>query len=127
MTTDITRYNLLRQEMNTTPGTLEEPTPVRKDLGKLRWELLPWDAVEEVLKVLEFGATKYSANNWREGAGFSWTRVFNSTVRHLISWFRGEDRDPESGLSHLAHCCCNVLFLIHYSLNKGVYHHDDRK
>lgn len=124
--TDPTRYNLLRQEMNTTPGELME-IPVRKDAEKIRWELLPWDAVEEVVKVLQFGATKYSDHNWKAGGGFNWSRVFNSTVRHLTSWFRGEDRDPESGLSHLAHCCCNILFLLHYALNKDHYPHDDRK
>jgi len=128
MTTDITKYGLLKAEMDTAPGELTElpKTPVRYDTGKTQWDLLPWTALEEVAKVLEFGAKKYSANNWREGSGFSWGRVFNSTVRHLIAWWNGQDRDPETGLSHLAHCCCNVLFLLHYSLDKDRFNKDDR-
>lgn len=128
MTTDIAKYNLLRSEMNTAPGELTElpKTPVKHDQTKTNWNLLPWDAVEEVVKVLEFGASKYSPHNWKDGGGFKWTRVFNSTMRHLTSWYRGEDRDPETGLSHLAHCCCNILFLLHYSLNKPKFDKDDR-
>lgn len=41
---------------------------VKKDEGKLRWSLLPWDAVEEVVKVLMFGANKYTFrfdNKWQ--------------------------------------------------------------
>ena len=36
----------------------------KKDDGKLDWSLLPIDAVEEIIKVLEFGSKKYSGWNW---------------------------------------------------------------
>jgi hypothetical protein len=99
---------------------------VKSDTGKLDWSLVPIDAVEEIAKVLEFGAKKYAAHNWKQGGGFSWIRVFNSLVRHIFAWVRGEDKDPESGLSHLAHAGCNILFLLHYSNNKKKYDKDDR-
>ena len=103
-------------------------TAVRYDTGKLDWSLLPWDSVEEVLKVLEFGKKKYSAHNWKMGEGFKYSRVFNSTCRHLFSWIRGEDLDPESGLNHLAHAACNLLFVLHYIKHKEAYkNNDDRK
>ncbi len=125
----VEKYALLRENSTTVPGALletPEQVPVRKDNGKAPWSLRPWDALEEVVKVLEFGAAKYSANNWRTGAGFGYTRVFNSLLRHLFSWFRGEDRDPESGYSHLAHACCNILFLLYYEKYKDRYKNDDR-
>jgi len=99
---------------------------VRNDGGKMDWSLMPWEAVEEINKVLEFGATKYSSQNWRNGSGFSWTRVLSSLLRHTFAWARGEDLDLESGLSHLAHMGCNVIFLIYYNRYKDRYNKDDR-
>lgn len=79
-----------------------------------RPELLPTEALEEISKVLAFGAKKYEDNNWRRG--FKWTRVLGALFRHLYAWARGEDKDPETGLSHLAHAGCNVLFLLTFEL-----------
>ena len=101
-------------------------TAVKFDDNKTDWSLMPFEAVEEINKVLEFGAKKYSAHNWTEGEGFSYTRVMSSLFRHLFAWSRGQDLDPESGLSHLAHAGCNVLFLIYYNKYKDRYCNDDR-
>ena len=107
---------------------IKELTAIKFDANKLDWSLIPWDSVEEILKVLEFGKAKYSSWNWATGEGFKYTRVFNSLLRHLFSWIRGEDNDPESGLSHLAHAGCNVFFLLYYVKNKHKYTtNDDRK
>ena len=35
------------------------------DDGKRDFTLLPWDSVENIVEVLEFGAKKYSRDNWR--------------------------------------------------------------
>ena len=103
-------------------------TAVKFDQGKLDWSLIPIDSVEEILKVLEFGKVKYDSWNWAKGEGFKYSRVFNSTIRHLFAWFRGEDKDPESGLSHLAHAGCNILFLLYFVKHKNRYtNNDDRQ
>jgi hypothetical protein len=101
---------------------------IKHDTNKPRWDLFPWDAGEEVVKVLNFGATKYEDRNWEKGIKYG--RVFGATVRHLWSWFhsrlKGEDgTDPETGLSHLAHAGCCVLFLLAYEL-RGKEEWDDR-
>ena len=88
---------------------------------------MPFEALEEINKVLEFGATKYSANNWQEGTGFKYSRVLNSLLRHVFAFMRGEDKDPESGLSHMAHAGCNVLFILYYLKKKARYANDDRQ
>lgn len=110
----------------TTPDPKIESTAVKYDSGKTDWSLMPFEAVEEINKVLEFGARKYAAHNWTQGDGFRYTRVLSSLFRHLFAWSRGEDLDPESGLSHLAHAGCNVIFLIYYSKYKDRYNNDDR-
>ena len=104
-------------------------TATKHDQGKTQWHLLPWDSVEEIVRVMEFGAGKYNPFNWMENGGFKYSRIFNSSMRHFIAWFwHREDLDPETGLSHLAHLGCNVLFLLHYVLNKEKYAtNDDRR
>ena len=109
------------------PRTTVGPTfAVKHDEGKTDWSLMPFEAIEEINKVLDFGAKKYAAHNWRSGTGFKYTRVLSSLLRHTFAWARGEDLDPESGLSHLAHMGCNVVFLIYYNKYKTQYNNDDR-
>lgn len=95
-----------------------EPTPFLKhDDGKLPLSLLPVESLEEVAKVLKFGAEKYARNNWKKGT--RWSRIVDSFLRHVYSWMRGEDKCPETGISHLAHAACNLLFLIYFE-KKGI-------
>ena len=82
----------------------------KDDQGKVRMDLVHGDFVEEVAKVLTFGANKYAEHNWRKG--FKWSRVMAACFRHLYAWMRGEDKDPETGLSHLSHAACCLMFLI---------------
>lgn len=53
-------------------------------------------------------------HNWRKG--FTWGRLSGAALRHLFAWIGGEDKDPESGLSHLAHAGCCVLFALTHEL-----------
>lgn len=97
---------------------------LKADDGKIPFELLPYDALTEVAKVLQFGAVKYAARNWERG--MSWSRLFGSLMRHMTSFWRGEEKDPETGLPHLAHAACCVLFLLSYQLRNGHAQFDDR-
>lgn len=99
---------------------------VKFDEGKVDWTLVPFEALEGMAQVLEFGAKKYDRWNWTTGGGFKWTRVLASCLRHLFAFMRGEDNDPESGLSHISHAQCNLLFLAYYIRNKKTMNKDDR-
>lgn len=83
------------------------------DSEKLRMHLLPVDPILDIVRVLEFGAKKYTAEAWR--AGVAWTRVLDAAERHIVKFKRGDDIDTESGLNHLAHAACNLLFLLEYT------------
>jgi hypothetical protein len=89
---------------------------VKHDTGKLPYHLLPSDAVEEILKVLDFGAKKYAARNWE--LGMDWERPFAALMRHMWAWWRRETdgKDPETGFTHLAHAGCCLLFLLAFEL-----------
>jgi len=82
------------------------------DDGKLPMDLLPPEALRQVAAILAYGATKYETWNWRKG--MKWSRLIAATFRHLVTFMDGEDADPESGLPHLAHACCNLCFLLQY-------------
>lgn len=82
----------------------------KHDSDKIRMELLPAYSLEQIAKVLTFGARKYDSWNWTKGFDFS--RLQGATQRHLAAWSKGEDTDPESGISHLAHAGCCILFLL---------------
>lgn len=94
----------LKKTMNAVPMA-----GVKHDHMKRDFTLLPWAAVEEVVKVLEFGAAKYARDNWRK---VDKPRYVKAAFRHLIAYARGEVNDSESGLPHLAHLACCVLFLL---------------
>jgi hypothetical protein len=91
---------------------------IKFDGGKIRYDLLSPEFLEETAKVLTFGAQKYGDRNWE--LGMDWHRPFGALMRHLWSWWRGEDYDQESGLHHLSHAACNLQFLVTYAIrNKG--------
>lgn len=86
----------------------------KADTGKVRWSLIPWDALLGALHVLEFGADKYGPDNWQNGA--DWSRYFNALQRHLLAWWMGEKADADTGRSHLHHALCCLLFLAAYEM-----------
>ena len=84
---------------------------------KLEWSLLDYDALEPAIKVLEFGATKYSPDNYKKGLYRS--QVLDAMQRHLAELMKGNEDDDESGENHAAHIICNCLFYLHnYKHNK---------
>lgn len=93
------------------------------DDGKPDLSLHPPEAIFEIGRVWTFGAAKYGAHNWRKGLG--WRRQIAAALRHIFAYLGGEDKDPESGLSHLAHACCCLMMLITFQIT-GVGT-DDRK
>ncbi len=87
------------------------------DIGKARWELLPWKEVEEIVKVLNFGALKYEVDNWKRVPNGR-ERYFGALIRHMVAYENGEQLDPETNLSHLSHAGCCLLFLIWFQNNE---------
>jgi hypothetical protein len=92
----------------------------KRDDGKLRFDLLPWGAVREVVRVLTFGAAKYArTHNWIHVPDAR-ERYFAALHRHLDAWWAGEAVDPESKLHHLAHAGCCLCFLLAFEVDENV-------
>jgi hypothetical protein len=86
----------------TTPG-------VKWDDGKDRWDLVPWAQLRHVVAAISYGARKYSDDNWQRVEPH---RYRAAAMRHFSAFCEGERKDVESGLHHLAHAMCCLLFLL---------------
>jgi Domain of unknown function (DUF5664) len=89
---------------------------IKYDEGKDPWHLYPWDAAKCVVLVLGFGAKKYAPRNWEKG--MDWSRCYRAAIGHMTAWWNNEGPDPETGMSHLWHAGCCVMFLITYEKRK---------
>ena len=86
----------------------------KDDEGKLRVELIPWSALDPIVRVLMHGAKHYGDENWRlvrEGPNGR-TRYLAACIRHVMKHARGEYLDPDSGEPHIAHAAASILFLL---------------
>ena len=85
------------------------------DGGKLQYGLIPPLAMREMVKVLTFGAEKYEPDNWKNVPD-SKRRYFDAMERHVWAWKSGEQDDPETGINHLAHAMCCLMFLYEHDV-----------
>jgi hypothetical protein len=88
----------------------DSPKGVKHDSEKNRYDLIPPHALDEFVRVLTFGAQKYSPDNWRFVPEAE-RRYFAAAQRHLWAFKRGEIYDPESGIHHIAHAITSLSFL----------------
>lgn len=95
----------------------------KHDSGKLRFDLLPPDALTDLVRVYTVGAAKYQDRNWERGIKFC--RIYAAIQRHLTAWMGGEEYDLEDGISHLSHAAWGCMALSAYSL-RGMTSFDDR-
>lgn len=92
---------------------------VKFDKDKPKWSLLPFKALAEVVDVLTYGARKYAPDNWKKVPNAR-TRYVDAALRHFTAYINGEKNDSETGLNHLAHTICCLLFLL--AFDKGEHH-----
>lgn len=119
---------------------------LRYNQGKIKWSLVYFKGLESMVRVLMYGAHKYSifknkkgklikgidisleqaskltliesgADNWRKGLNRK--EILESQMRHLTALINGEEIDPESGQPHQAHIQCNSMFY-NYFFDKSI-------
>lgn len=102
----------LKQEekMNNVESQGRGKAGLKDDKGKPMWELLPWKALNGLISILTFGASKYAPNGWRTVPNAR-ERYTAALLRHLYAIQMGEKFDKESGLKHVDHLLCNAAFL----------------
>ena len=95
----------MTEQMKDSPGT-------KHDKGKLRLDLVDPAFIDGVAEVLGFGAEKYDEHNWTKG--IQWTRVYRACIGHIKDAMYKAMVDDESGLLHLDHAACMLMFLRRY-------------
>lgn len=87
---------------------------MKYDDGKPRMDLV-LHGFPKVLRtlgaILGFGAKKYKADSWRS-VPHAVSRYEAAAMRHILAHTEGEANDPESGMPHLAHAICNLMFVM---------------
>ena len=80
------------------------------DGEKVRLDLVEPSIIEAIGKVRTYGVEKYGDDqSWRK---VEKQRYVAAAMRHFEAYRKGESNDPESGMPHLWHCACNLMFLI---------------
>lgn len=113
------KYEYVTYKVNTEMSDIQEEHTGRKhDSNKPRYSLLPTGTVNQVIQVLEYGASdKYEVDNWQKIPDAR-RRFYDAAMRHIDAWWNGEindlDKDGVKGsqLPHLAHAICCLLFLL---------------
>lgn len=87
-----------------------EATGKKFDNQKAPMDLIPYESLEEIAKVLAVGETKYGTANWANGIHMR--RLLSAALRHIGQFNSGEDLDSETQTIHLANAACNLIFAI---------------
>lgn len=90
---------------------------LKYDQDKIRMDLLPLPVLEEIAKVLTFGALKYKDNSWQKIKNAK-QRYKGALLRHLTAIDKGEKIDRESNLLHMSHVACNAIFLLYFEMKE---------
>ena len=98
----------------------ERGVGLKFDAGKNQARLLREGvprALEELDRVLTFGAKKYAAHSWQHVENAE-ERYQDASYRHDSARNKGEIFDRETGLLHRAHHIINELFLLELELRR---------
>lgn len=98
----------------------------KHDKGKPMLSLLPANALAEVARVMEHGAEKYGADNWKRAP--SPVPYVDAALRHLFHQGRAPFslKDPDSSLPALAHAAASCLIALELALREGKVPSSDR-
>lgn len=92
--------------------TVKKDKALRYNQGKLKWSMVHFKSLEPMVKVLMYGANKYSRDNWKKGLDRQ--EILDSMQRHLAALIDGQEIDPESQLEHIGHLMCNCMFYSYF-------------
>lgn len=86
---------------------------LRSNDGKTRWRNVPLFLFEDIIKVGQFGETKYDTFNYLKGLSINDT--LDALKRHLTKFESPyeSDIDIESLQNHLAHVAWNAIVALH--------------
>lgn len=94
----------------------------KDDSLKVKVSLVESDFILGIAQVATFGANKYEKDNWKKCEDLD--RYKDATLRHFFEYLKGNKKDEETGLSHLYHASCNLMFLDYFDREKDIKSED---
>jgi len=90
-----------------------QPLDPKGDAGRLKpqLQLIPPVLNIEMAAALQSGAAKYGPWNWRSNRVEMMTYI-GAMRRHLDALLDGEDRAPDSGVTHLGHIAASCAIVL---------------
>jgi hypothetical protein len=83
----------------------------KHDDQKIPYHLLPMDVIDDIVEVQKYGLKKYGrANSWKNIPDGK-KRFIAAALRHISKFQQGERLD-ESGLHHLSHALCSLVYAL---------------
>lgn len=95
---------------------LNPKTGKKFDSNKVPMDLIPYESLEEIAKVLAAGEKKYGTANWANG--IEMRRLLSAAMRHIGQFNSGEDLDEETQTLHVANAAANLIFAIWMMKNR---------
>ena len=90
---------------------LDNKLAARFNSGKPKLSFVHPIIMEEIARVMEYGAKKYARDNWRKGLPIN--SIIDSALRHLMDFKEGSTYDKESNETELGHAACNIMFAMY--------------
>ena len=82
---------------------------MKDSVGKAKLSLVPYHGMVAVAEVREYGVKKYGdPDGWKEVAPLEF---IDAALRHIGKYLAEADYDEESGLHHISHAACNLMFV----------------
>lgn len=97
---------------------------MKENRDKRDYTLLPWKTINEVVDIMQYGAKKYSRDNWKKVPSEEYIKA---SFRHIISHLMEEDYDKESSFSHLSHAICDLIYACENHFPNSNKDHDTTK
>ncbi len=92
---------------------------------KLEFSLLPIPALRETVRAFQDGnANGYERDDYLTNPRLRWSIEIDGALRHITSFWAGEEWAKDSGVHHLAHAIARLMILLTLVLlHRGI---DDR-
>src|SRR5579875_530911 len=77
---------------------------------KVRYDLIPREAIDALARRLTLGAQRHGENNWKSGGTEFRKATINHLLKHLLDYMEhGNENDANTDA-----IICNAAFLCHY-------------
>jgi len=89
-----------------------KPTNPKDALGikKVPMSTIPAPVMAELGVAMLEGAMKYGRHNYRV-IGVRGSVYYDAVMRHMLSWWEGENVDPDSGVNHIVKAIASLVVL----------------